>query len=348
MDIPNAIVDLWELAGEPSDLDPWGVDVVNYDPETELDENSLGVKYYLRQLSRAQITLANWRTRKGRPIRFKKFLTQTNVLVGRDGEANAYPMTYINSYSVRINSPDSALDEDNLADTKIIINGAYTQEGEEKSTAQVSMCVRAVYDEPNDWYTLTLRDEITNVAYTDSEGIEYPFTSYTIEIYWDRFLIERSTAPLYNGTTIEMPYKYRNIMKITGMKDGADLVRAESKANLFNPYMTFGLATSWYNLGEKLYFDTYFQDGGWYTLEYQRLPYNITSLTDTFDIPEEWHEVLLLIVEWQSQKRAQDKQAAAELLASINRWIDTLRTDMEEEWLRENTSGFYIRREARS
>jgi len=46
-------------------------------------------------------------------------------------------------------------------------------------------------------------------------------------------------------------------------------------------------------------------------------------------------------------KRMQDRQKADILFTELNRWIDTLRTDQEEDWLRENTRGIYVRKEAR-
>lgn len=346
MDIRNMIVDLWELAGEPSDLDPWANGVVNYDPLVDLDATSAGVQYYLRQISLAQIMLANWRTRRGRPIRFNKFLTQTNIKVGRTATDYLYTITYIDAYTLRLTSSASSLSETVLTDSKLLVNGYYTRDGEDITTVTEILVARAVHDAGNGWYTLSLRDEVTNIAYTD-DGTDYLFDSMDCEVYLDRFQVERTSSPAFEGTRVELPNKFRNIIKITNMDDGTPLRRVESKESLFNPYMTFGIPGEWYSLGEMLYFDQYVEEGIWHTIEYQRLPNDMTALTDMLDIPEEWHEVLILINEWKVSKRMQDKQRANELLAEINRWIETLRTDMEEEWLREQTQGFYIRKEAR-
>lgn len=351
MDVRDAIVDLWELAGEPSDLDPWAAGVVDYDPLTELDPDSAGVKYYLRQLSLAQIALSNWKTRKGRPIRFKKFLTQTNIKLGRNGADFPYGVTYIDDYTLRITAPHAGLTEENLSDSSMILNGTYTNVDGTFTVAQQAMVARAVYDGVNDWFTVSLRDQVSNVAYTNDAGTEFSYDSFECEIYWDRMRVVRTSAPLMLGIEIELPAKFRNIIKITNMDDGSDLNRVESKENLFNPYQSFGTPVSWYTLGDVVYFDQFINETIWHTFEYQRLPYDMTYTVaggwPDFDIPEEWHEVLMLIVEWRGMKRMQDKQRANELYAEIIRWIDTLRTDMEEDWLREQTSGFYIRKEAR-
>ncbi len=345
MDIRNMIVDLWENAGEPSDLDPWIAAPVNYDPLTELEPTSDGVMYYLRQISLAQIALANWRTRRGRPIRFNKFLTQTNIKLGRNGEEFPYTATYINKFSIRLENPDAAISEEKLKDSKLIILGSYTESGEAKVTEQETMVARAVYDALNDWYTLSLRDEITNVAYND--GVDHNFTSIAATIYWNRFPVTRTPAPLMDGSEAEFDNNFRNMLKMMDMHTGSEIERAESKESLFNYQMTTGIPGKWYNLGDTIYFDSFMDETKWYTVEYQRLPNSVTTLQDTLDIPEEWHEVLLLINEWRVAKRMQDRQKADILFTELNRWIDTLRTDQEEDWLRENTRGIYVRKEAR-
>ena len=58
------IVEAWELAGEPSDLDPFAVNAATADT-ANLDATSVGVAHYLREISSAQMMLANWKTPRG-------------------------------------------------------------------------------------------------------------------------------------------------------------------------------------------------------------------------------------------------------------------------------------------
>ena len=278
-------------------------------------------------------------------------MTQTNVKIGRNGADLLYEITFIDKFTLRLTdlytAVQSGLTEDKLNDSSLFLNGTYDDGSGNKTVTQTTMVARAVYDPINDYYTLSLRDEVNNEAYTDGSGTVHAYDSFQAEIYFDRFPLERTGTPSMNGSAIEMPFKFRNILKITNMKDGTDLMRVESKENLFNPYQNTGTPVNWYTLGEVIYFDQFLNETLWHTIEYQRLPFDITTLDQAFDIPEEWHEVILLIVEWRNMKRMQDKQRANELYTEIVRWIDTLRTDQEEDWLREHTKGFYIRKEAR-
>lgn len=339
MRVRDAIIDLWELAGEPSDLDPWAIDTVNYDPDVDLDAASTGVGFYLRQLSLAQVALANWRTRKGRPIRFKKFQVQTNIPLGRNVSDYNYEITFMTSNTLRITTPDSTLNETNLANTKMILNWGNSIDPAQVFTEEV-YATMAVYNTAGNFYLIHFRDELE----VDST---LTWDSSSVDIYWDRFSIGRSANPIPRGNSLELPNKFRNLIKLLDMNTGSVLKKAGSKESLFNPYMTSGTPGEWYDLGDTLYLDKFLDETIWYTIEYQKLPDNLVDMDSILDIPEEWHEVLLLIVEWRVMKRMQDKQRANELAGEISRWIDLLRTDLEEEWLRDHTSGFYIRKEAR-
>jgi hypothetical protein len=85
MNTRDMIIELWELAGEPSDLDPFYEAAPTTTPD-QLDPASAGVAHYLREISNAQVMLSNWKTSRGRAIRFKKFFNQRNVKVGRTDE----------------------------------------------------------------------------------------------------------------------------------------------------------------------------------------------------------------------------------------------------------------------
>ena len=85
----------------------------------------------------------------------------------------------------------------------------------------------------------------------------------------------------------------------------------------------------------------------WYIFDYQRLPYEITIANNTFDIPVEWQDVILMFVEMSTAKSMQEVERATILRSQINTLIGQLRTDAEEDWIGEETQGFYIRKGAR-
>lgn len=343
MNIREAIAFLWELSGEQSDLDVWGDGTTDYDPAVDLNTSSFGVRYYIRELNKAQNTLANWRTSKGRPIRFNKFQTRKNVKLGLDSQ-DAGEIDFRDDYTIRVTNPPSMTIED-YVDTKLSI--IYTERIYDDELAAwvdsgqtTSQDLLAVLVEPVDATTLefTFQEEIEASAYDT-------YTS-SVEFYFNAFRLRRS-AVSGNGYTINLPTYTRNISAITSMNNGSQLSRASAKTRLYDYNMTEGTPIQWYKNGEIIYFDSYLAEPTWFIFDYQRLPYEITSVDDDFDIPEQWLDVIYMLVEMSTAKRSQETERASILRSQINSLINQLRTDQEEEWLMEDTAGFVIQKEAK-
>lgn len=333
MDIRNSIAYLWELAGEPSDLDIWGDGTVDYDPDVDIDPTSFGVRYYIRELNKAQNTLANWRTSRGRPIRFNKFQTRKNVKLGLSTQSST-TIAFIDDFTVRVTDPPS-MNVNDYIDAKLSI--VYT---ETPSGAIQTEDLLAVLVEPVNANTLefTFQEEIvgTNfIAY--SVQVEFFFTAFR--------MVKEGTAG--NGYTINLPTFTRNVSAITSMSNGSQLHRANDKTRLYDFNMTEGLPIQWYKNGEIIYFDSYLAEPTWFIFDYQRLPYEITTIDDSFDIPDQWLDVIYMLVEMSTAKRAQEVERSTILRSQINSLINQLRTDQEEEWIMEDTAGFVIQKEAR-
>lgn len=329
----DAVVEAWINDGEPSDLDPFQTGAPDYDI-TYLDPNSYGVKHYLRELSDAQIMLSNWKTSKGRPVRFDKFLTQRNVKLGMSDTLKKYETEFIDTYTIRVSSPPTWLTPDKLESARCTLIQDEALDTED-STTQVAMLVD--YDLSGN-LEVQFRDEV--------DILTSPSLPPQVEFEFDRFAIER-TGGMGNGSAVTMPTTMRNILRITTADDGSMLDHAEDKEDLYNASLTSGTPSMWYMLGDRLFLDVYIEDPQWLTLEYQRLPQSVTTLDATLDIPEQWHLVLLLILDWKGAKRLQDMEKEMLLRTQLNAMIERFRLDNEEDFLREETGNFYVRKEAR-
>jgi len=327
MTVDEMIAYLWALSGEPSDLDPMD------DTGEEIDYSSFGFKHYIRELNKAQNTLANWRTSKGRPIRFNKFQTRKNVKLGLSSQ-NAGSVLFVDDYTIKVTDPPSMNPEEYI-DTKISI--VYTNlVGGTKAYQDLLVVLVEVVDD-------------TNLEFTFQEEIEAStFDTYTssVEFYFNAFKLVRSaTAGI--GCTINLPTYTRNISAITSMSNGTQLARASAKTRLYDASMTEGTPIQWYKNGETIYFDSYLKDPSWFIFDYQRLPYELVGGEENLDIPKEWQDVILMLVELAVAKRMQETERVVMLRREINSLINQLRTDQEEEWLMEDTSGFVIQKEAK-
>lgn len=324
MTIQEAIPYLWELAGEPSDHDIYGSDGVT------LDQTSNGYRYYLRELSKAQNMLANWRTRRGRPIRFKKFFTRRTIKLGlADADLTSNGVTIMSDlYTLVITDPPT-INTDYYVNTKINL----TITDIDGNTYEQALLVVFVENIGGVLY-FTVQDEIENASIAVSVSADFYFTA---------FKIVRDSG-VGTGFTFNLPTYSRNIMSIIDMENGTKLERPERNAILYDYNMAEANPVQWYTQGETIYFDSYLPKQKWFIVNYQRLPLTLTTSSTELDIPHEWEDVVYMIVEMSEAKRMQNITKAAILKGQINELIDQLRTDYEEDWLGEEPSGFKIQR----
>ena len=344
MTVPEAIAQLWDTAGEPTDLNPWlDAPGLAYDPNTDLDPASEGVAHYLRILSQAQIILSNWKTRRNKPIRFKDFQVSRNVKLTQD--STTYTCTRFSDYAIDIIAlpPTSYLLTDAIesaAATVTLTSTTYPGGIPTVGSTEDTLMVMFVEVLTATSVRLHFREVLSTHVNTPTGSVEFAF---------DRFNIERGVV-IPDSPFLLLPDDYRNILKITPADSASPLGRAASKENLNNPGMTTGTPTTWYSIGKKIYFDVYFDEPTWFVVEYQKLPSNLTVeagvIPVLFEIPEQWHEVLILIGEYQTAKRLQQHDLVAVKFSHVGRLIDTLRLDSEEEHIRSKTGGIKVQMEA--
>lgn len=331
MTVRDMIVDMWVNGGEPNDLDPFQVDAPSQDSQY-LDPNSYGVRYYMRELSQAQILLASWKTRRGRPIRFDKFMTQRNVKLGV--EDNTVDCEIVDEYTIRINTPPTWMTPDKLESSRCTL---VQDAGLDTETSETQVAMIVDYDLTGN-IEIQFRDSIT--------AITSPTISPQVTLDFDRFFIDR-TGVRGDGSAIAMPVTMTNVLRIVTADDGAKLDRVEDKEDLYNAQLTSGTPSQWYHLGDRVFMDVYIEEPIWLTFEYQRLPIDITNIDQEPEIPFKWHQVLLTLNEWQTAKRLQDFDKESILFSHLNNLIERIRLDNEEEFLREETGNVYVRKEAR-
>lgn len=332
----EAVYTLWTLAGEPSDLDPM-LATAPYNAPEYIDASTPGTAHYLRELSMAQNLLANWRTSRGRPIRFKKFQVQKNVRLGLPETTAYYDADYIDSTTLRINAAPLWFDSSVLEGCKLVLTQTGLTDGEEVTDEQDHMIMIAEGG-GNGAYELYLRDEITEASFT--------VLTYTVKIEFDRFQIVEGQI-FTGGYQLMLPPLLRNITKITELSSGTALLRNHTKESLHNQELTSGTPSEYYILGDVVYMDVYLEEPIWFIVEYQRLPNELVGLDGDIDIPTQWHAVLMLIAEWQAAERAMDTEKGMVKRSQITGLINTLRTDEEEDWLREEAKGLYVQTESR-
>lgn len=332
MTVREAVADLWDLTGELSDLDPFGVNTGdNPDPETDIDPASYGVRYFLRHLSEAQYKLANWKTNRRLPIRFRQLDNVTNILVGlKNPQVGATKLD--DPSTLRINKPISTMVVDDFEEARVDITITYLDdEGEAQQLEETKMVVFA--SEVSD----------TAVDVTFREDIEYPANVQLVEanVYFKKFRLAPRVSGAPDGYNLVFPNGVKTILKITDLTDGTALTQAMRKDDLVNSGLTTASPVQWFKFGQYIYFDSYVEDPRWLRFEYIRHPKKLVSVDDSFDIPEEWHDILKMIAMYHIDRSRMENEKSQITKSDIDYWISRKRLEEEDEELRETLGGFY-------
>lgn len=334
----EAIADLWDLTGELSDLDPWGATTSdNPDPETDLDGNSYGVRYFLRRLSDAQYKLANWKTNRRRPLRFKSLNAVTNIKLGLTSQGYAAQQT-ASSGTLRATIPVVGMAPEDFEGAKIDVTvRSLNTETNTISEDLVSYMVVFAQVIDNTWVDLTFREDIDY-----GTGI---LLDISVEYHFNKFRIATRDTSVPDGFNLAFPQGIKTLLKITDLDDGTELSKAYRKDDLVDSGLTTGKPKQWYIMGSYVYFDTYVEDAYWLRFEYVRHPETMTTIDDEFDLPEEWVDILVFIAKFYIDQSRMENAKSQVTKSDIDYWISRRRAEIEDDFLRDDLEGFFPRKE---
>lgn len=374
MTLYNAIIDAWELGGEPSDLDPFAYDV-NGDIALDglgnylFDQTSKGYKYFIDQFNRAQVALGNWRRRNGRFVKFKKFIRKFQISLGTIDELDGVfdvstNLFYFNSTPTDVDrfmedmylelDVDDLQTFDNETPSDYDIGDLWIQ-GDEYRRANNA---NSVFD-GTDWYLVD--DEILSTDFLRiQEYIDNGDGTYTVyfgngvlddlsqfrklkvkgRLY--SFYIKGGVDKKTNPYLIEMdnwPYSILNISE-----SGTRLKRTEYRGSLYDPGTSEIQPSEFILLNGKVYFDNLFLDQ--YTIEFEvySLPDTLVDHNSEFSIPRAYHESLLTYVEWRLAKRQQEFQKAYSIKQDLRDTIEWTMNEEELEFMQDDLGNFQVDR----
>lgn len=334
----EAIADLWDLTGELSDLDPWGASTgIDPDPATDLDPNSYGVRYFLRRLSDAQGKLANWKTNRRRPLRFSTLNDVTNIQIGLDTQNYQAQLT-ADPRTLRVLIPTYGMTAESFDESRIdlAITTVNTETGVLSTTTNTYMTVFAdVVDAV--WVDLTFREDI--------DIPEGSLVSMSASYYFRKFRIRDRVSAKPDGYNLHFPRGLKTILKLTDLDDSTTLSKSYRKDDLVDSGLSLGKPTEWYTMGNYLYFDSYIEEPFWLRFEYIRYPDTLTSLDSSFDIPEDWVDILVMIATFHIEQSRQENQKSQVTKNDIDYWISRRRAEIEDEFLRDELGAFYVEKE---
>ena len=378
MTLYDAIIEAWEISGEPSDLDPFSYDVegdiaLDLNGNYIFDEGSKGYKYFIQQFNRAQVALANWRRRNGRFVKFKKFMTKTLLNLGTSNELDGVidfqagdQITFNNS---AVNGDVEWFLEDMVLE--LYIEGVQTFTDIQPSDYQIgdlwvqagvyrrAQAANAVFDGA-DWYETdveTIGETFLRVlSYVDNgdgtftvqfedgaldelEGLR----NFRFKGRLFRFKIRGDISEPTKPYIVEVPRWIYALLNISN--EGLRFKRTDSRDSVYDYGLTGNVPEVFTLMGTSVIFDELFIGKLLIEFEVYSLPKVLESHLDEFDIPQAYHECLLTWVEWRLAKRAQEFEKAYSIKRDLMDTIEWTMNDEEFEFMREDLENFQVRKD---
>lgn len=267
MTVEQMVEEIYEALGEDSSLDP-------YDSSGNLDTSSDGYARILRWINRGYRRVLNWKFRDGHIIRF--------------------PVTY------------------KSLNFKTVVHSGTLVSGSAGGVVLPSGTFQSADDYYNDWVIetesgtgsgatryITDFTGSTRLCLVAEDFSTAPDSDTTFTIYKREYeFIKSGGAGVSDNIEISPVDSLLTPVKITDLEDEQDLSEADRVDNFSGSMTEGGTPNSWFLQGNKIIFDVPVDEVRWFRMEYVSDPDELSASTDEPDIPEVWHDAIILYVVW--------------------------------------------------
>jgi hypothetical protein len=260
--------EVWQMIGEPPDLDP----------STDTQYSGAPLLHWV--INQAQNVIASWRDpEEGWRLRIR---------------------TLFNTMFFKLIYKTSTLAVDATDASNVILPVGMVSDGDDRYNGWI-------LEHNSERRVIVDFATATRTATVHSAFGTTPASGDTVSLYKNFSLLLPSTHAWVNEH-IPLPAQtdtYRatgnleEIIKISDLDDERVLSKARSGDNYIRTRFDIGEPREWYRFGNRLVFDRGVDSTRWYEMEYYRLPTELTAITDECELPEMFHyAVILWAVEW--------------------------------------------------
>lgn len=291
--------ELWELLGEPSDLDP---------------DTAAGWAKLLRWANEGQRGIASYKFPDGRLIRFpclqavKYFnaVFHTGTLVGGAAASGSTP----------------AYAQFDVADTSIgVTDEQYTEWIIEITGGTGSGQTRLI----------TSYNGGSKIAYVNEDWTTAPDSTSTYQVSKRWYQIVGSGSALASENIVINPVNtFTDLLGVWDASGKTYLERSPARSDIFlDTIDQAGEPTSYYFRGNRIVFNYAPDEVQTFRLEYYRQPVEMTATTDYPEIPDAWHQAIALAARWFGFCRAQESAMAYSAKRDFQERMQTIRQSLE-------------------
>jgi hypothetical protein len=158
----------------------------------------------------------------------------------------------------------------------------------------------------------------------------------TYALYKDFVRLCRSTdAEAGDNVVLDPDTAALAVLKIVDVHDGEVLEPAERTETFSENVIQTGIPTEYYRRENDIVFDVAVNEERWYSLEYVKMPVELSALSDVPRVPEAFHEAIALYAQWLGLRRAQEWSGAYSTKKDIEDLMSTIKEQHEMSYERE-------------
>lgn len=164
-----------------------------------------------------------------------------------------------------------------------------------------------------------------------------PDSTSTYELY-KRFtkIVSSSHAWKSEHLVLDPVSSLYAILKITDIEDEQDLSPGGRTDTYPKDLTSPAIPSKYYVYGDELIFDCPIDETRWYRMEYVKFPGDLSEASDIPEIPEPWHEAIVLWATWWGLRRMQEYAGAYSTRKELESFMNTTMQQGESEMDRED------------
>lgn len=180
-------------------------------------------------------------------------------------------------------------------------------------------------------------DSTTGSVTVHKDWSTTPDATSTYKLY-KRFykFVESGAADAAENIVLSPVKKIRAVQKVTDLQMPWDL-RVSARDENFSMYMfTASIPMAYFPRGNAIYFDMPVSTVRTYRIECAVMPDDLSAATDEPQIPEQFHECILLYAKWIGLERNQEWGGAFATKRDLDELMSSLKQDIELSYERED------------
>lgn len=328
MTLNEAIVTLYETMGEPTDFNPYGSDW-----ET-LDSTSDGYSRLQKLLNNGQIACSNFKTQRGAQIRFSNLISSVNVTV-KEVEV-AYDVDNSDTYKMYISKDDLP----NPTISEISTSGRFENSFITIDDKQYEVDYDFFDSSTNRWGIWLTEKVPTGVSERICTIKKNSFMFFPSTHPWVGENFREPSSIAYGVARGNLTY----VLKINNLTDQEELTKSTIAEDFLNTYNEEDTPTEYILLGREIRFNSIPDAGTRFSVDYYRNPTKLTTGSESFEIPEQFHYGIIMWATWQGLIRMHELETSRLFKTDWRDFMNSTKNDNDYKWERTAEGSSSIRR----